>query len=180
MRSNRRETILKIVVAAVVGLFILDRAIISPAIARWKSQSERIADLRVKVNRGRQLMEREHAIRSRWDEMHRTDLADEGSAAENEVFKAIGRWGRESRISFTSLTPQWRHHDEGYDTFECRASATGDQDALGRLIYEIESDPLPAHLQECELTARDAQGRQINLTLRVSFMRLAAAERSAR
>jgi hypothetical protein len=39
---------------------------------------------------------------------------------------------------------------------------------------------LPAHLQECELTARDAQGRQINLTLRVSFMRLAAAERSAR
>jgi hypothetical protein len=180
MRSNRRETVLKIAVGVMVGLFILDRAVISPATARWKAQSERIADLRVKVNRGRQLMERERAIRSRWDEMHRTDLAEEGSAAENEVFKAIGRWGRESRISFTSLTPQWRHHDEGYDTFECRASATGDQDSLGRLIYEIESDPLPAHLQECELAARDAQGRQLNLTLRVSFMRLAASERSAR
>jgi len=180
MRSNRRETVLKVAVAALVGLFILDRALISPAIAGWKTQSERIADLRVKVNRGRQLMERERAIRDRWAEMHRTDLAEEGSAAENEVFKAVARWGRESRISFTSLTPQWRHHDEGYDTFECRASATGDQDSLGRLIYEIESDPLPAHLQECELAARDAQGRQLNLTLRVSFIRLAATDRSAR
>ena len=180
MRRKRRETLLKIGVAAMVGLFLLDRAVISPATSRWKAQSERIADLRVKVNRGRQLMERDRSIRARWDEMHRTDLAEEGSAAENEVFKAIGKWARESRISFTSLTPQWRHHDEGYDTFECRASATGDQDALGRLIYEIESDPLPAHLQECELTARDAQGRQLNLSLRVSFVRLAATERSPR
>jgi hypothetical protein len=75
-------------------------------------------------------------------------------------------------VNFSSLTPQWRGHDDGYDAFECRATATGDQAALGRLLYELETDPLPARIEECEITARDAQGKQIGLSLRFSFVRL--------
>jgi len=175
MQDKRRELILKIVVGAVAGLFLLDLIILSPGIQRWKDQGDRIASLREKVTRGAQLMEREQSIRTRWDEMLRTDLADDLSAAENEAFKGINRWARESRISFTSLTPQWRTHEEGYDTFECRASAAGDQASLGRLIYEIEADSLPVRLEECELTARDAQGKQLLLTAKFSFMRLTQA-----
>ncbi|MEA3211988.1 MAG: hypothetical protein QOE70_5045 [Chthoniobacter sp.] len=181
MQSKRRETILKIAVGAVVGLFLLDRVVLSPSIAGWKAQGERLAGLREKVQRGRQLIEREKSIRTRWEEMLRTDLAPDSSAAENDVFKAIGRWARDSRISFTSLTPQWRNHEEGYDTFECRATATGDQAALGRLIYEIETDPLPARVEECDLSTRDAQGKQLGLAVRFSFVRITeAAGRNAR
>ena len=180
MQNKRRETILKIAVAAVVGLFLLDRMVLSPTITRWKAQSERIADLREKVKRGRGLLEREQSIRTRWADMLRTDLPDDVSAAESDVFKAVGRWALESRINFTSLTPQWRTHDEGFETFECRASALGDQSSLARLLYEIEADPLPAHLQECELSARDAQGKQLMLSIRFSFVRLAEAGRNGR
>lgn len=179
MRSNRREALLKIVVAVVVGLFVLDRMILSPATAHWKEQGERIADLRQKVERGRQLMERERSVRARWADMQRADLPDDLSAAENDVYKAIGRWASQSRVGFTSLTPGWRH-EEGYDTYECRASALGDQASLGRLLYEIESDPLPAHIEECELTARDAQGKQLGLTVKFSFLRLTEAGKNAR
>jgi hypothetical protein len=180
MRSKNRETLLKIAVAAVVGLFLVDRMVLSPAIARWKAQSERIANLRQKVQRGRQLLERERSIQARWTDMQRTDLPEDTSAAENDVFKAISRWARESRIGFTSLTPQWRTHEDGYDTFECRASATGDQASLGRLLYEIETDPLPAHIEDCELATRDAQGKQLNLTVKFSFLRLTDAGRTTR
>src|SRR5215213_4233106 len=146
MQSDRRTALLKILAAAVVGLFLLDRMVISPAIAGWKEQSERLSTLRQKVQRGRQLMEREKSLRDRWAEMQRTDLPEDGSTAETEVFKSIAKWARESRVSFSSLTPQWRTHEEGYDTFDFRASATGDQASLGRLIYEIETDPLPAKI----------------------------------
>ena len=147
----------EIAVGLVVGLFVLDRAVLSPAAAHWKEQSERIASLSEKVKRG--------------------DL----SAAESDVFKAISRWARESRIGFTSLNPQWREHrDEGYDTYECRASATGDQAAIGRLLYEIETDALPARIEECEVTARDAQGKQLLLAARFSFIRINDAGRSKR
>ena len=144
--------------------------VLSPGLAAWKAQGERLAALREKVERGRGLIEREKSLRARWDEMQRTDLAEDISTAESEVFKGIGRWGRESRVSFTSLTPQWRSHEEGYDTFECRATATGEQQALGRLLYEIETDPLPARVEEVEFAARDNKGQQLGLTLKFSFV----------
>jgi hypothetical protein len=181
MRSDRREAVLKLAVGIVVGLFVIDRAVLSPAITHWKEQGERIASLSDKVKRGRQLIERENSIRARWADMERTDLPDDLSAAEADVFKAISRWARESRIGFTSLNPQWRpHEDDGYDTYECRASAAGDQASIGRLIYEIETDALPARIEECEITSRDPQGKQLLLTARFSFIRISGAGRSKR
>ena len=180
MQNKNREAILKIGAGVVIGLFLLDRLVLSPFLESWKLQGERVADLRQKVQRGRQLLDREKSLRERWAEMNRTDLTEDASAAEGEVFKAIGRWASASRISFTNLTPQWRSHPEGYDTYECRASATGDQASLGRLIYEIEADALPARLEECELTARDAKGKDLALALRFSFVRINGAGRAGK
>ncbi len=181
LEGKSRETLLKIAVGVAAGLFLLDRMVLSPALTNWKTQSDRLVTLRDKVQRGRQLIEREKSIRARWDEMQRTDLNDDSSAAENDVFKALNRWARESRVNFTSLTPQWRaHEDAGFDTFECRATATGDQASLGRLVYEIETDPLPARVEECEMSTKDAKGQQLTLSLRFSFVRIGEAGRSVR
>jgi hypothetical protein len=180
MQNKQRETILKIAVGVVAGLFLLDRVVLGPALGAWKTQGERLTELRAKVQRGRQLLEREKSLQVRWDEMQRTDLPEDASAAENDVFKALGRWARDSRVNFTSLTPQWRNHESGYDTFECRATAVGDQASLGRLIYEIESDPLPARVEDCELTTRDPQGKQLGLSIRFSFVRINETAKSAR
>ncbi len=180
MSAKRRETLLKIAVGAVVALFLLDRVVLSPAFAGWKAQSARLTALRQKVKNGRQLTEREKSLRARWDEMQRANLPSDRSSAENDVYKALSRWTAESRIAFTSLNPNWRDHDEGYATFECRATAVGDQAALARLVYEIETDPLPARIEECELTARDAQGKQLSLALRFSFVRIEDQARAVR
>jgi hypothetical protein len=180
MHRKRRETLLKIAVGAVVGLFLLDRIVISWAVDHWKEQSKRIAELRERVQRGRLLVERSKALRARWSEMQRSDLHDNGSAAENDVYKAVEKWARASRIGFTNLTPQWRPHDDGYDTLEIRGAATGDQASIARLLYELEADPLPARVSEMDLSARDAQGKQLNLSLRFSFVRLTDAKKNAR
>lgn len=172
MKQKNREFILKVAVGVVVGLFLFDRLILSPFVAHWGEQTTRIAGLREKVQRGRQLIERQNAIRERWAEMVERDLPDNVSTAESEVFKGVGRWAAASRINFTSLTPTWRNHEEGYDTYDCRATANGDQVSLSRLIYEMERDNLPARLEEVEFTTRDKTGKQLLLTARFSFLRL--------
>jgi hypothetical protein len=177
--ANKRETLLKIVVGVVVGLFVLDRFILTPSINAWKAQTERLEALREKVEKGKSLIERETSLRGRWADMLRTDLTDDNSAAEADVYKALGRWGNRSRVSFNSLMPGWPKHD-GYDTFECRVTATGDQASLGRLLYEIETDPLPARIEECEFNARDGQGKQLTLTMRFSFVRINETARVTR
>lgn len=172
MQNKNREALLKIGVGVVVGLWLLDRVVISPFLAGWKNQGERIAEFRQKVQRGQQLLDREKSLRDRWAEMQKTDLAVDSPSAESDVRKAINGWVGDSRVSFTNFTPQWRKHEEGYDTYECRTAATGDQASLGRLLYAIETDPLPARVEECELTARDAKGKELALSLRFSFVRI--------
>jgi len=175
MTSGQRMLFLKIAAGCVIGFFLLDRVIISPLAARWHDQSERIDALQVKVKRGQQLLDREDAIRTRWAEMVRANLPKEVATAESQVFKAVGRWASESRITFTSLSPSWQtqHLSEGYETYECRVSADGNQASIGRFIYELESDSMPVNLMECELSTRDPHGSQVVLTARFSFLRLA-------
>jgi hypothetical protein len=173
MTPQQRLLVLKIAAAAIVGLLLADRMIISPLSARWHEQSDRIDALKAKVQRGRQLIDREDSIRTHWADMVRANLPEEVAAAENQAFKAVGRWARDSQITFTSLTPQWQTHDGGYKTLECRVSADGNQATIGRFIYELETDSIPVNLAECELTTRDAHGSQIMFTARFNFLRLA-------
>jgi hypothetical protein len=173
MTSEKRKKLLQIGAAVCGGLWLLNVLVISPLSARWSEQSTRIAALREKVQRGQTLIDRQDAIRTHWAEMVRANLPGEISAAENEA-----RWARDSRISFSSLTPLWQTHEEGYKTFECRVAANGDQASLARFLYELESDPMPVTLVECEFTTRDPHGSLLAMTARFSFLRLEGVDGS--
>jgi hypothetical protein len=176
MKNKDRQQLLKIVAIGMVGLLLLNWIVITPAWNAWKAQSERISTLQDKVDHGRQLREREKNIRTKWAEMQRTDLAEDDSTAVNDAWKAVARWAVSSKITITSATPQWRaHDDDGYTAYECRIAANGDQISLSRFLYEMEVDPAPVALQECEIATRDAKGQQITLGARFSFIRLAKA-----
>lgn len=180
MKTEQRLFILKIAAAGVAGLFLLDLAVITPATHRWREQGERLDALRQKVQRGEQLLNREKSVRGKWADMMRANLPAEVSAAENDAFRAVGRWARNSQIVFTSLTPQWQSHDEGYRTLECRVAANGNQQTLARFIYELETDPIPVSIEECELTTRDAHGTNLAFTARFSFLRMSETGGRAR
>ncbi len=170
-----RSTLLKIVAGAAVGLFVLDSFVIEPAFHAWGEQGERITALQKKVDNGRKLLDREKIIRGRWDDMQRANLADDNSTAGGDILNAVNRWKLASGVGLSSFNPQWQEHEDlGYDENECRATASGDQKALGRFLYELETDPIPVNLEECEIATREANGRQLTLTARFSFARLTA------
>jgi hypothetical protein len=176
MTTNQRINWLKIAAATLVGWLVLQTFVFRAAAQHWRDQSERIAALRAQVDRGQLLLNRESVLRERWEHMLQNDLPSDPSAAENELFQAVARWVRDSRVALTSLTPLWRSHESGYQTLECRATATGSQAALGRFLYELETDPLAVRLEACEITARDDKGQQLTLSARFSALRLPNSE----
>ena len=92
----------------------------------------------------------------------------------------MSRWESDSRINFTSWNQQWQAHDEGYNTLSIRISADGSQATIGRLIYDIETDHAPVNLEEVEITTHNAQGTELMLTARFSFLQLAATGKNAK
>lgn len=174
MTNERRQILLKLTAAACAGVFLLDYAVVEPALRAWAGQGSRIETLRRQVGQGRQLLARESSLRERWKTMQNTTLPAEDSAAETLAAKAIDRWARESQVTLSGYTSApWQNRDEGFKTFECRVIANGTQAALGRFLYELESDPtLPVNLEDCELSTRDTRGTQLTLTARITFLRL--------
>ena len=168
-----RKTLLWIGVSVGLGLVMLDYVIIEPAIRSWSDQSDRIAVLQKKVDRGQSLLDREDRIRNLWAAMLRANLPPDDSDAEAAAFNDMNRWKIDSGITITSLAPTWQaHEDDGYDTFECRAAGTGDQVSIGHFLFDLGTDALPCNLEECEISTRDAHGQQLTMTARFSFARI--------
>ena len=168
-----RPTLLKIGAGLGLGLVLLDFMIIEPAIRSWDEQSDRIAALQKKVDRGQNLLDRKDLIRNHWAAMLRANLPADDSSAEAAAFDDMNRWKADSGITLTSLTPNWQaHEDEGFDAFECRAAGTGDQVSIGHFLFDLGTGKLPCNLEECEISTRDAHGQQLTMTARFSFARV--------
>jgi hypothetical protein len=172
MAIRNRQQWLVILAATGAALLIGDKLVLTPLTAGWQARSKQIAELTKQVNQGSLLVSRDSVIRNRWDQMRNGTLPDEVSAAENEVLQAFERWSQESRISISSIKPQWKRAGDDFMTLECRADAFGSIQAVTRFLYEVEKDPLALRVEAVEITSRDNDGQQLAVGLQVSGLQL--------
>jgi hypothetical protein len=172
VKTRNRQQLLLIGAAIALALLAGDRLVLDPLTGLWKARSVRIAELQESISKGSLLVEREATIRERWQEMRANSLPANMSVAENEVFRAFDRWSQDSRVSITSIRPQWRRAGEDYTVLECRADASGTIQALSRFLYNVEKDPLPLKIEAVEIVTRDERGQQLSLALHVTALLL--------
>ena len=172
MNINNRQQLLTVLAIAVIVIWAGDKLVLSPLTASWQARAGRIRELTKQVNQGSVLLLREQSIRGRWDSMRTNTLPSETSIAENELLKAFERWSQDSRISITSIKPQWKRDADDYMTLECRADAFGSMATLTRFLYEVEKDPLALKVEVVEISSRDNDGQQLTLGLQVSGLLL--------
>ena len=168
MNIKNRQQLLLILALVAVGLFAADKLLITPLQASWKARSARIADLEKKVSEGRALISRAETLRTRWDGMKTNTLPDDLSQAEQKLLKGVDTWSQESRISVTSINPQWKRAEESFRIVQCRVEASGNLNAVTRFLYNLEEDPMAVRIENLEVSARDAEGQQLAIGLQLS------------
>lgn len=166
---RNREHLLGLIAGIAVVLLIGNSLIINPLINSWRERSTRIEQLRRDIAKGQRTLERERSIHDLWDSMRTNMLPDDVSVAEGAVLKAFDRWSQSSRISITSVKPQWKRTADDFLTLEYRVDAFGSLSTVCRFLYDVEHhDPLTLKVELVELGARDAEGSQLTLALQVS------------
>ena len=174
---KNRQHLLTLIAAAAVALLAGDSLVFTPLVKAWRERSSRIAQLKRDITQGARTLERERAIRDRWDSIRTNTLPDDVSVAEGGVLKAFDRWSRDSRISITSIKPQWKRNADDFVTLECRVDAFGSLSTLSRFLYEVEHhEPLALKVDVVEIGSRDAEGSQLTLGLQVSGVLLNPTE----
>ncbi len=177
LNFQNRQQLLTILALVAIGLWAGDSLLLSPLLKSWEQRKTTIKDLRQKIDKGTQLLSREHSVRDHWQTMRTNMLPSEVSAAEGQVLKAFDQWSQDSRISITSVRPQWKRTAEEYATLECRVDAYGSMSTITRFLYEVEHDSVALKIDSIELSARDSDGSQLNLGLQVSGLQLSANTR---
>ena len=172
MNITNRQKLLSILAITVIAIWIGDKMILTPLTNLYRTRETRIADLRKSIGQGSLLLDRSRSIHSRWDQMRTNTLPAETSVAENAVLRAFERWSQDSKISITSIRPQWKRTADDYMTMECRADASGDIQALTRFLYDVEQDPMAFKVEIVEITSHDNDGQQLSLALQVSGLLL--------
>jgi Tfp pilus assembly protein PilO len=168
MKINNRQQLLIVLTVGAFVLFVGDQFVFEPLLKWWKARSTAVAALREQVKEGKNLIQREVAVRSRWDQMRTNTLPYNSSMAEEQVFKAFDGWARVSNANITGITPQWKNDSDDYMTLNCHVEASGNLSTLSQFLYNIEKDSMALKLDSMELSARDNTGQQLTLDLEIS------------
>ncbi len=174
MKIENRQQLLIVLTVALGVLYAADQIVLEPLIGWWKARAQTVAQLRTQVHDGKQLIQRESGLRSRWDQMRTNTLPNNASLAEQQILKAFDNWSRESGADVNGIMPQWKNDSDDYITLNCRVEASGDLGTLSRFIYDIEKGPMGLKLESVEFSTRDNNGQQLTLNLQISGLVLLA------
>ncbi len=155
MKINNRQQLLTILALSAIGLFAADRLIISPLTDAWSSRAKRIKDLQQKVADGKNLIDRERALRARWEQMEKNALPATLSTAEEQMMNAFDSWRGSSGLNINSIAPQWKHDDTNFMTLQCRIEGLGSMKSVTRFLYEMEKSPMALRLESLEIASKD-------------------------
>jgi Tfp pilus assembly protein PilO len=176
VKIKDRKQFLTIAAVAVVAIFLADRLILTPLGHAWTERNNRLADLEKRVADGKQLIRREGALRARWEEMQTNTFPQNQSLAEQKLLRGFDQWAKDSGITLTSLSQQWKYDAEDYRTLQCRVEASGNLRAVSRFLYEMEKSPAALKLDNLEITSHDVEGQQLTVSMQVSGLALGTEE----
>jgi len=160
MKIQNREKLLILVAVSGIALLAGNWLVYEPLVGLWKKRTATITELTNRYNQGLLLLQREQALRNGWEHIRTNALPASTAVSESLILKAVDRWAQTSRMTLTSLKPQWRQaaKDENYSTLDCEVDGSGDMQSLARFVYELEKDPLALKIEDLKINARDDNG----------------------
>ena len=172
INPKNRQQLFVIVAGACIGLFIANKILINPLQALWTARSTRVADLRAKVKKGKDLIRREQALRLQWVQLQASALTNDQTQAEQQVHRAFTRWSSASGVQIVSLNSlAWKVDNSGdFMTQDSRVEASGTIHAVRTFLEQVEKDPMALKEQTVEISSKDTKGQQIAVGLQLSAL----------
>ena len=170
MVLSKRERLIFWTTLSVILLLVIDRIVITPAMARLDAISKKKGDLELEVYEMRELLGQRKAMAERWNTMLKTGLTDSPSAAESYVFHALDEWESQSRIDLTAITPQRATAVEGLQEVSFTIAGKGTLETVSQFLWLMEQAEMPVKMTNLILGSTNASGQEMTLSLKISVL----------
>jgi hypothetical protein len=173
---NTREKRVAVIAGLAIAAFALDRAFVSPLLARQSQAQQRIALATQELASAAQLFDNESRARRRASEMAGDTLTSDASAAESQLLNAARVWAQQSGLELNSLKLDRTEMEQGFGRLTARAAASGRTESLARFLYSVQTSRIPVRLADISVTTRREGTDELNVQIGLSTIYLPPQE----
>ena len=171
MAWSNRERYMGIAVAAAVGLFALDRVVLTPYTDERNRLATDYASASQKLAEDRHVLQKQKQARRDWAELQSTGLQTDPSEMERQMQHWLHLWAQESGLGNLSLrTDRTAAPHGGFVQVTVHAAGTGPMAAVGKLLWRMEAAPVPVRVNDVQINPAKEGTDQLQLQLNVSAL----------
>jgi hypothetical protein len=171
---GRREKYLALTVIVALVAFVADRLILTPALAAWRRDGERVVELQQQVAKAEALAEAVPGWRKERARRQALAFPVDRSEAENEMLKILGSSAAARHLSLKSIRPSWREAGSVTKSspaqLELAISASGTEAAVAGFLYDMGTRAMPIRVSRSRLQSRAENGRALDVDLTLSVL----------
>ena len=173
MVLSKRERLLAAATLLVILIFILYRFVATPFMDMKENISREKQELTDKVRHGDRIIRQRDRIKEEWQDMIRGGLSSDPSNMESKVLHVLRQWSYDCGLSISSIKPDRnRAEDVMLREIMFNVACRGSMDSVGQFLWQIENSELPLRITEFQLGAREEDGRDMSLQLKLSTVYL--------
>jgi len=173
MVLSQRERYIAIATGIVFLLFLIYTFIFTPLMDgrnRIRSEKERLL---TQLDQAQRVFDRKQQLSAQWKEMRDGGLGADPSAIESRVLSSVQHWSEACGLPISNLKPDRVRGDGELREIYFSLALTGDMEAVGRFLWEVENCELPLRIKEFQLGSRGGDGSDLSLQIKLSALYLA-------
>ena len=173
MVLNKRERIIALVTGGVIALLAADRLVLTPLVERSNNVDTDLAAANADLARAEQLFRNAPRMNQRWNQMIAAGMKPEVTESESQALRALYDWAQASGVSLQSLQPDRVERPLPQKEFRqvtLRATGTGSLNAVGKLLWRVQTATIPMRVTSLDLNARKEGTDDLTVTLTVSTL----------
>ena len=162
-----REKLLVWVIAGLVGLFVLDRLVISRVLSAFDEVATKTAEVEKKYNEARVLVDNQRAIQMRYAAYEQASLPNNDPDAARQ---AVSQWASDAGVEVSIFSPGKQTRGERYDEKVFTFTGKGTIAQVEKLLWALRTAPFPLRIERCTLTSSDETKDALTLTLSLTTL----------
>jgi hypothetical protein len=182
---SKREKFIGVGVAAVVGLFALDRVLVGPLLAQREDLLARIDKAELDLRQAENLIRSKPILDRQLSDNISRGLARDQSEAASQLLNSLNEWAQEAGLSLATLKPAGAaqavikpggrpgEQEKAFLKLTCRATGTGRMSQVGRFIWKIQTASIPVRITDLTVNSRKEGSDDLEVNIGVSTIFLA-------
>lgn len=173
MVLSKRERVILIVTAVVIGALVVDKLLFGPVMGRLDEMKVQRDVLVAEVVEAQSLFQRQQDLAPRYKAM----LADgfrNDTEAESRILRALRQWSEATGVILSSVKPERVASDKGLKEMTFVVAGNGTLRSVAQFLWQIETAALPLKVKNMQLGLTSEGTDSMSLQLRLSALYLGA------